>query len=34
MCIKFLEDIDQKDECPGLIISEIMNSKRIGYLKV
>ena len=31
---KHLEHFEKKDECPSLVISEIIDSKRVGYLNV
>ena len=33
MCMKFRE-FSKKDECPSLIISEIIDAERRGYLNV
>ena len=33
-CAWNLEHFQKKDECPSLIISEIIDAKRRGYLKV
>ena len=32
-CAWNLEDIDQKDDYPGLILSEIIDSKEVGHWK-
>ena len=34
MCIKFREFSKKKDEYPSIIISEIIDAKRRGYLNV
>ena len=33
-CPSNLEDFEKKDEIPSLIISEIIDSERVGYLNV
>ena len=33
-CASYLEDFEQKDEHPSLVISEIIYSERVGYLNV
>ena len=33
-CVSNLEHFEKKDESPSLVISEIINSERIGYLNV
>ena len=34
MCMKFIEHFQKKDEYPSLIISEIIDAERRGYLNV
>ena len=34
MCMKFRAFSNKKDEYPSLIISEIIDAKRRGYLKI
>ena len=33
-CVSNLEHFEKKDESPSLVISEIIDSERIGYLNV
>ena len=33
-CASNLEDFEKKDEHPSLVISEIIDSERVGYLNV
>ena len=33
-CALNLDHLEKKDECPSLVISQIIDSKRDGYLKV
>ena len=33
-CASNLEDFETKDEHPSLVISEIIDSERVGYLNV
>ena len=33
-CLSNLEHFEKKDESPSLVISEIIDSERIGYLNV
>ena len=33
-CASNLEDFEKKDEHPGPVISEIIDSERVGYLNV
>ena len=33
-CASYLEDFEQKDEHPSLVISEIIDSERVGSLNV
>ena len=33
-CASNLQDFEKKDEHPSLVISEIIDSERVGYLKV
>ena len=33
-CASNLEHFEKKDECPSLVISEIIDSERVGYLNV
>ena len=33
-CVSNLEHFEKKDESPSLVISEICDSERIGYLNV
>ena len=33
-CVSNLEHFEKKDESPSLVISEVIDSERIGYLNV
>ena len=33
-CASYLEHFEKKDEHPSLVISEIIDSERVGYLNV